>query len=314
MNMTIASALPSPPMAGAKIGLLAGWGRYPLVVARALANQGYQTYCLGVKGHADPALAELCTDFAWIGLARLGQAADWYRSHGVRDLTMAGKIHKQVLFEPWAWLTLLPDFRTLRRFYRHFFTTTRDNKDDTLLLAVVAEFASAGLTFGPATDYAPDLLVKVAQLTTRGPSPKTQKDIEFGWRLAKELGRLDVGQSVCVRRQAAVAVEAMEGTDACIARAGQLCRGGKFTVVKVAKPKQDLRFDMPTVGVRTLETMVAAGADCLAIEGGRTILLDEEEVLRFANQKRITIVGLSADGQLPPLSETSSADDMRSEP
>ena len=175
---------------GGKIGLLAGWGRYPMVVAEALSRQGYQTFCLGVKGHADPALAGMCTDFEWVGLARLGQAIGYFRRHGVCDVTMAGKIHKSVLFQPWAWLTHLPDLRTLRRFYKHFLLARNDNKDDTLLLAVVKEFASSGIVFAPATNYAPELLVEFAQFTRRGPSAAERKDIEIGWKVAKELGRL----------------------------------------------------------------------------------------------------------------------------
>src|SRR5579872_1841128 len=119
MQQTLQIRRPQAARSG-KIGLLAGWGRYPIVVAEALAQQGYQTYCLGVKGHADPALATICDDFQWVGLAKLGRAINYFRRHGVRDVTMAGKIHKAVLFQPWAWFTHLPDWRTLCRFYKHF--------------------------------------------------------------------------------------------------------------------------------------------------------------------------------------------------
>ncbi len=288
----------------AKIGLLAGWGRYPVVVAEALARQGYQTFCLGVKDHADPALAAMCTDFEWVGLAKLGQAINYFRRHGVRDVTMAGKIHKSVLFQPWAWLTHLPDLRTVRRFYKHFLIARNENNDDSLLTAVVKEFARSGIVFAPATNYAPELLVEFAQLTRRGPSTPERKDIEFGWKVAKEMGRLDVGQSICVRDRATIAVEAIEGTDLCIERAGQLCGGGSFTVIKVAKPKQDMRFDVPTIGLRTLETMSAAGARCLAIESSKTILLDKANAVRYADQHGIAIVTLTAEGVLPVTTNT----------
>lgn len=284
---------------GARIGLLAGWGRYPLVVAQALAEQGYQTFCLGVKGHADPVLAEYCTDFEWVGLAKLGRAINYFRRHGVRDVTMAGKIQKAVLFQPWAWLTHLPDVRTVRRFYKHFIVPRKDNRDDTLLLAVIKEFARSGIVVAPATNYAPELLVDFGQFTRRGPTASERKDIEFGWKLAKEMGRLDVGQSVCIRGRAALAVEAMEGTDQCIERAGGLCRGGAFTVIKTAKPQQDMRFDVPTVGLRTVKIMAASGARCLAIESGKTILLDQQEVVRYADEHQIAIVSLTAEGALP---------------
>jgi DUF1009 family protein len=132
--------------------------------------------------------------------------------------------------------------------------------------------------------------VKQGQLTRRAPSAAQLADIEFGWKMAKEMGRLDIGQSVAVKGRATIAVEAIEGTDECIRRAGLLCAAGGFTVVKVAKPQQDMRFDVPTVGMLTLQTMVAAGASCLAIEAGRTIIMDEPELIRFADQHKLTIV------------------------
>jgi UDP-2,3-diacylglucosamine hydrolase len=141
--------------------------------------------------------------------------------------------------------------------------------------------------------------VKNGILTRRAPTSAEQNDIQFGWDLAKEMGRLDVGQSICVRDRATMAVEAIEGTDLCIERAGQLCRGGSFTVIKVAKPKQDMRFDVPTIGLRTLETMTTAGARCLAIESGKTILLDQDQAVRYADQHGIAIVSLTAEGVLP---------------
>jgi hypothetical protein len=134
--------------------------------------------------------------------------------------------------------------------------------------------------------------VKQGQLTRRGPSAAQQKDIEFGWTLAKEMGRLDIGQSVAIKDRTALAVEAIEGTDECIRRAGQLCSAGGFTIVKVAKPQQDMRFDVPTIGVGTLETMVQSGAALLAVEAGRTILVDEPQFIEFADENRLIVVAL----------------------
>ena len=168
----------------------------------------------------------------------------------------------------------------------------RDNKDDTLLGALADAFAAEGIVFHPATDFAPELLVKAGQIAGRPPSAAQQTDIEFGWDIAKQMGGLDIGQSVCVKDRAVLAVEAIEGTDACILRAGELCKKGGFTVVKVAKPQQDMRFDVPTVGVRTLRTMVAAGAKVLAIEGGRTILLDDDEFRQFAAYHKLSVIAL----------------------
>ena len=283
-----------------RMGILAGWGRYPLLVAEALKRQGWQVYCLGVLGHADPKLADLCDDFQWSGLARFGAAIRYFKRHGVTDAVMAGKIHKVVLFQPWRWLRHMPDLRTIRMFVPHFFSRRKDCKDDTLLGAIVEEFAAEGIRFGPPTDYVPELLVGPGQLTVAGPSSSQWKDIRFGWKLAKEMGRLDVGQSVAVRDQAVMAIEAVEGTDECIRRAGELCRGGGFTVVKVAKPEQDMRFDVPTIGLKTLQTLSAAGGRVLAIEAGRTILLDGAEVIELADRRRLTIIALTAEQVVRP--------------
>ena len=275
-----------------RIGMIAGWGRYPVIVAEALRRQGYRVHCLGVAGQADPELAGLCEDFRCNGIARFGWAMRYFKRHGITDAMMVGKIHKIELFKPWRWLRHLPDLRTIRMFAPHFLTRRKDCKDDTLLGAIVDEFASEGIRFGPPTDYAPELLVRPGQLTRRGPSPWQQKDIQFGWQIAKELGRLDVGQAVAVKDQAALALEAVEGTDECIRRAGVLCRAGGFTVVKVAKPQQDMRFDVPTVGRKTLETMVQSGGKVLAVEAGRTIVLDEPDLIDFANRNKLIIVAL----------------------
>ena len=275
-----------------RIGLIAAWGRYPLIIAEALREQGYEVYCLGVVGHADRKLAEVCTHFQPVGLCRFGAACRYFRRHGVTEAMMAGKIHKVVLFTPWRWFRHFPDWTTIRAFAPHFWTKSRNCADDSLLETVVAVFAEAGVEFKPATDYAPKLLVKEGRLTRRSPSPAEWKDIAFGWEIAKELGRLDIGQSVCVKDQAVMALEAIEGTDKCILRAGELCRTGGFTVVKVAKPEQDMRYDVPTVGLRTLKNMLAGKSRVLALEADRAIILDEPEVVDFANRHDIAIVSI----------------------
>ena len=171
----------------------------------------------------------------------------------------------------------------------------RDNRDDTLLLSIVAEFAREGLFFESALDLCPELLVSAAVLTRRGPTAKEEADIAFGWGLAKEMGRLDVGQSVVVKDRCVLAIEAIEGTDRAIARAGELCRAGGFAVVKVAKPQQDMRFDVPTVGTSTIETLYRAGGRVLAIEAGKTIVLDQEQTVALADRHGIALVALDAD-------------------
>lgn len=274
------------------IGLLAGWGRYPIVIAQELRRRGHRVVCTAVRDHADPALAELCDDFSWVGMGSIGGIIRRFRQHGVRRAVMAGKIHKVLFYRPGWWLRHHPDWTAARTFYRHFVTGTKDRKDDSLLLAIVNVFAEAGIAFDPATDFAPQLLVPSGQVAGRPLSVKQLRDVDFGWDLAKQMGGLDVGQTVCVKDQAVLAVEAIEGTDLCIRRAGELCRQGGFTVVKVAKPQQDMRFDVPTVGLKTLESLHAAGGRVLAIEADSTILLDSREFQVAATRLRISVVAM----------------------
>lgn len=278
-----------------RIGLVAGWGRFPIVLAESLRRRGYDVCCLGIKNHADAVLAQICDDFAWVGLSKLGRAIRHFRRHDIREATLAGKIHKVRLYRPGAWLEYWPDWRTLRTFWPHFIARRKDRRDDTLLSAAVGAFTSCGIAIAAATQLAPELLVKSGQLTRRGPSSAQWRDIELGWRLAKELGRLDIGQSVAVKDRTPLAVEAIEGTDQCIRRAGELCPAGGFTVVKVAKPQQDMRFDVPTIGVGTLESMAAAGGSLLAVEAGRTIVVDEPQVIEFAERHRIVVVAVNSE-------------------
>lgn len=289
-----------------RIGVLAGWGRYPLVVAEALRAQGARVFGLGVKDHVDPAFAELCEAYTTIGVAKLGAAVRFYRRYGVTGATMAGKIHKTLLFKKFYWLHHLPDLLGFKTFCPHFITKTRDRKDDTLLGAIVDAFAVHGINFAPATDFAPELLVKHGIIAGSALSDGQRKDVEFGWQLASEMGRLDVGQSVAVKGRAVLAVEAIEGTDESIRRAGELCPAGGFTVVKVAKPQQDMRFDVPTIGLGTMKTMHEAGGRVLAVEADRTILLDREEVIRFAQRHRICIVAVR-DGNAGDVSHGNAA-------
>ena len=273
-----------------KIGLIAGWGNFPIRVAESLVGQGYEVSCVAVKGHADPVLKDICHDYREFGMGKMGSQVRYLRRSGIHQATMAGKIFKTLIFEPFFLLRHCPDLTFWRHFFPVFLTRTKDRKDDTLLTTVTELYAAGGIMFAPATDFAPDLLIGEGLLTKRKPNDQQQKDIDFGWTLALEMGRLDVGQSVVVKNQAAIAIEAIEGTDACITRAGSLCKSGGFTVVKTAKPQQDMRFDVPTVGVGTIETIHKAGGKVLAIEAGRTIMIDQEETIELANRYGIVIV------------------------
>ncbi len=200
---------------------------------------------------------------------------------------MAGKVQKTIMYTPWWIVRLWPDWRTVRYMFGR---GRRDNKDDSMLLGLIDEFAAEGIRFESALDLCPELLVKTGVLTKRSPTPTEESDISFGWELAKEMGRLDIGQSVAVKKRAALAVEAIEGTDRAILRAGELCPAGGFVVVKVAKPQQDMRFDVPTVGCTTIESLHKAGGKVLAIEAGKTILIDADQTIALADRYGLCVV------------------------
>lgn len=278
-----------------RVGLVAGWGDFPLTVARSLISQGKQVHCCAIRDHADPELAKICTSYREFGMGRMGGQVRYLRKQGVTQATMAGKIFKTLLFQKrTSWIWHFPDLTFLRHFYPIYISRTKDQRDDTLLSTVVDLYAAGGIDFAPATDFAPELLVNEGVQTKTKPTASEQKDIDFGWQMAKQMGGLDIGQTVVVKNQAVMAVEAIEGTDACIRRAGELCKGG-FSVVKVAKPNQDMRFDVPTIGANTIESIHAAGGNVLAVEANKTILLNAEETIKLANKLGIVIVAVRGD-------------------
>lgn len=272
------------------IGLLAGWGQFPITFARNARAQGFRVACVGIKGSAESSLIQEVDEFSWAGIAQIGRMIRNFRGARVKRLVMAGKIFKaNYLYTPWKVISLIPDWRMVKFWYSR---TTKDNRDDTLLLGVIREFKKDGLDFFPALDFCPELLVKTGMLTHRKTTAAEDKDIEFGWGLAKEMGRLDVGQSIAVKDHCVLAVEALEGTDEAILRAGPLCRKGGFILVKVAKPNQDMRFDVPTVGLKTIQNLHRSGGRVLAIEAEKTIFLDGPETISLANRLGIAIVAL----------------------
>lgn len=271
------------------VGLLAGSGRFPIVFAEKARSLGIPVVCVGIRHEASPELIRITERFYWSGVARLGRVIRCFKREKVERIVMAGKITKAVIHTPWRILQLWPDWRMIRFWYNR---ARRDNRDDSVLLGIIAEFERDGMQFDSALNLCPELLVKPGRLTHRAATAREENDIAFGWDLAKEMGRLDVGQSVAVKERAVLAVEAIEGTDRAITRAGELCRAGGFVVVKVAKPQQDMRFDVPTIGCSTIETMFKAGGRVLAIEAGKTIVIDQEATIALANRRGITVVAL----------------------
>jgi len=275
-----------------RLGLLAGAGRFPICFAKSARAAGHSVHCVGVLGMASDELGDVCDSYVAAPLGRLGKAIRLFKRARVDNAVMAGKIEKTALFKRFRWVRNFPDWRMIHMCWKY---VTDSKSDDSLLLAVIREFERDQIRFRSALDYCPELLVKHGFLTRRKPSPAQWRDVNLGWAMAKEIGRLDIGQTVVVHDMAVMAVEAIEGTDACIRRAGTLCRRGGFCVVKVAKPQQDMRFDVPTIGVQTLQSMREAGGRVLAIESERTILLDADEVVELADKLGIAIVALNAD-------------------
>lgn len=281
---------PPPSTTDRTVGLLAGSGRFPILFAERAKALGYKIACIGIRYEAPDELRNLCDSFEVVGVLRLGTMVRSFRRRGVKRIVMAGKVTKSVMYTPFRMIRLCPDWRGLRFWGQ---TIRDDKRDDSILLALIAEFAKDDLMFDSALDYCPELLVKDGVLTKRVPTAEERLDIDFGWALAKEMGRLDVGQSVAVKERSALAVEAIEGTDRCIERAGLLCRAGGWTLVKVAKPLQDMRFDVPTIGLSTIENLHAARAKVLAIEAHKTIVIDQDQVVALADKYGLSIVALT---------------------
>ena len=266
-----------------KIGLLAGVGRLPVECAKAAAALGYEDYAVGLIPGVDPELKECTADYTEISVAKLQTIIDYMKAKEVTEITLLGKVTKELLY---SGDHVAPDMRMLALMF-----TLPDRKDDTLMLAFVKELAKDSLEVFDQTALIRSLMPAPGVLTKRKPTPQEQQDMEFGMKMAREIGRLDVGQTVVVKQQAVMALEAIEGTDACIRRGGELARGGAV-VAKTAKPNQDLRFDVPAVGMKTMEIMVEVGASALVIEAGRTLLVEKDKVIALAEAHDITIVAM----------------------
>lgn len=271
---------------GRKIGLIAGNGDFPLAFARAAREKGFTVVAVAHEGETLPELASLVDSIAWIKVGQLGKLIHVFQERGVRDVLMAGGIKKTRLFSGG-----FPDLRGAALLARMV-----AKKDDSLLRAVANELAAEGILVRESTLFLDNLLAPRGVLTRRKPSKDEWKDIEFGWQMAKEIGRLDIGQTIVVKDQAVLAVEAIEGTDETIRRGGTLCRKGAV-VVKICKPQQDLRFDLPATGTRTIETMRSVGGACLALEAGKTIMLDRPTMVREADAAGIAVVALDEAGK-----------------
>lgn len=295
-------------MSAEPLGLIAGAGELPLLVARNARAAGRALSVVALRGYADPTLTEYATNLRWRGVAQLGRWIRALRSAGCREVVMVGRVSKAAMFAGprWLqWLSYAPDLTSIRVWYFH----ARDKRNDTLLRAVADEMSRRGLTMIDSTRYIPEALAPEGWLISAASEADGSADAgwivrpvqdapagirdaaDFAWPLIKQIGALDIGQSIAVKEREVIAVEAIEGTDRLIERAGQLCPQGGWTLVKVAKPNQDMRFDVPTIGPQTIENLNRAGATGLVIEAGKTIVLERDKTLALAKRLGVTVIG-----------------------
>src|SRR5687768_1438007 len=263
-----------------KFGLIAGNGQFPFLVAEGARKRGESLAVVAIKEETDDRLGEVVDDLIWVGIGQLGKMISYFKESGVEKVIMAGQVKHVQIFSG-----SIPDVRMLKMLWR----LPRRNTD-ALIGGVADELASEGIELIDSTYFLEDHLASNGAMTRRAPTSDEAEDIQYGLEIAREISRLDLGQTIVIRAKACVAIEAMEGTDATIRRAGELAPG-RLTVVKVAKPDQDMRFDVPVVGIPTIETMVAAGATCLSITAGKTLMFDRDRLLEHANKNEISVVG-----------------------
>ena len=264
-----------------KLGLIAGNGRFPVLFADAAKLAGFAVTAVAHRGETPDVLDQHVDDVRWINVGQLGHLIEHFKSAGVETVVMAGGIKKTRFFTEYR-----PDWRAVKVLAR-----IRHLNDDVLLRAVADELEAEGITVGDATRYLPSLIAEAGVLTTE-PSREQWEDVRFGVEMVRAVGGLEIGQCVVVKNRTVLAVEAIEGTDEAISRGGRLANGGAV-VVKMAKPQQDLRFDIPAVGPTTIASMQAVGAAVLAVEAGKTLMLDKADLLEAARKASISVVGIT---------------------
>jgi len=265
------------------LGLIAGNGKFPLLLAWCYKKtHGARIEAVGFRGDTSPELEELVDNLLWVAVGQLGKVINFFKKAGVSKAVMAGQIRPTRMFEK-----VKIDLRGVKLLSR-----LGDRKADSIFSAVADEMSKEGIQLLDSTTFLKDYLAKEGVLTRRRPTKTELEDVQFGAQIAREIGRLDIGQTVVVKDKAIVAVEALEGTDETIRRGGRLA-AGETVVVKMAKPSQDMRFDVPVIGPETIRTMKEAGGGLLAVEAHKTLILDEREVVQLADSSGICVIGLS---------------------
>ncbi|MFH1380345.1 MAG: UDP-2,3-diacylglucosamine diphosphatase LpxI [bacterium] len=273
-----------------QLGLIAGNGQFPFIVAREARKKGKEIVAVALKEEADPDLKNHVDKIHWVSLGQLGKIISLFKKEKVTEAVMAGQVKHNKLFANFSL-----DLKAIK-----LLASLRNKQTDSILSAIINEFEKSGIRFISSVTYLGGLIPGEGILTRAKPTSSEMEDIRFGFRLAKKVSALDIGQTIIVKDKAVVAIEAMEGTDASIMRAGSLAapNGGKsgMVIVKISKLKQDLRFDVPVIGLKTVEVMHTAGAQVLAFEAHKTLLFDKEYFVRLADKYHLTIIGVSEKG------------------
>jgi len=280
-----------------RYGLIAGNGRFPFMVVEGARRAGVSLSVAAIREETDPRIVQEVDRFTWIGIGQLGKMIRFFKAEGVEKAIMAGQVKHVQIFS-----RAIPDARMLKVLLK----LPRRNTDS-LIGAIAAELASEGIELLDSTFFLQDHLPAEGTLTRRKPGLAERADIEYGLEIVREIARLNLGQTIVVRGKACVAIEAMEGTDATIRRPGSLLRGdradkaeqkevsissGPLTVLKISRPDQDMRFDVPVVGVPTVQAMAEAGPTCLCISAGKTLMFERDEMIALANRNKIAIVAV----------------------
>ena len=277
------SRTPNPPI----LGLVAGQGELPKIIAAEAKKMGYSVVAIALQPPADETLRPFSDVFHKVHIGRFNQIIKLFKKHSVSEVVMAGKVPKGLLYQNKK--SIIPDLRALR-----ILLSLKDRSDSSFMEAVSAELEKEGMRLLKAISFTKNIMTTEGVLTKGRPNKNQLNDISFGWKIAKGIGQLDIGQTVVVKERAVMAVEAIEGTDEAIRRGGTLA-GKDAVIVKVSKPGQDMRLDVPVVGIDTLSTMKEVNAVVLALEAGRSIILDKENFIKEADKAGIVVVGIKND-------------------
>ena len=273
------------------MGLIAGGGRLPFLQIEGMRAKGFRVVCVGLEGQYDDDLPGACDAFSIAGVLQIGRWAKALRKAGASQAVMVGRVEKsQLLYHPLACARLLPSWRVIKLY---FWDLRKDKRSQGMLSAVTDELLKVGVELVDTTKYIPDHLATQGVLTKCQPSAAVRRDIDFAWPILMRMNDLDIGQAVAVKNGDVVAVEAIEGTDAMIARAGELSRGGGWVMAKGAPPSKDPRFDVPTIGTKTIENLAKAGAAALVVASGKVILIDRDAGVAAADDAGIAVVGMA---------------------